>query len=237
MTLPAPDPAPVPGRAGWTLRDVLQVLFFLLVVRPFLMLLVGLRVVGHRHLPPADPFILIANHSSHLDAVSLLALFPVRRLRRIRPVAAADYFERTRLVSAVSRTLFNILPIARRDITAANDPRPQMLAALERGESLVLFPEGTRGSGDGIARFKGGIAWLAQRAPQVPIVPVLLVNLGRCLPKGEVIPVPLFAEARVGPPLHPGGSVDEILATLEGALAALRDEGAPGRAGELTADG
>lgn len=216
MTTPAPAPAP-----GWTLRQIVQVVCHLLVLRPLLLFLVGLRLQGREHLPRTDPFILIANHSSHLDAVSLLSLFPLHRLRRIRPVAAADYFERTALVSVLSRTLFNILPIARHDVSADNDPRPLMLAALERGESLILFPEGTRGSGPGIGRFKSGVAWLAQHAPEIPIVPVLLVNLGRSLPKGELIPVPMFAEVRVGAPRRPRGTVDEILAELEGAVRKL----------------
>lgn len=211
-------PIPVPV---WTLGHLTQALAHLLVLRPLLLFLVGLRVCGREHLPSADPFILIANHSSHLDAVSLLSLFPLARLRRIRPVAAADYFGRTAAISAVTRTLFNILPIARHDITADNDPRPQMLAALERGESLILFPEGTRGSGHELGRFKSGVAWLAQHAPDVPISPALLVNLGRSLPKGELIPVPMFAEIRIGPPRHPSGSVEEILAELEGAVREL----------------
>jgi 1-acyl-sn-glycerol-3-phosphate acyltransferase len=224
MTLPNPDPGPVPASSPWTLRDLLQVAFFLLLVRPFLMLFVGLRVWGREHLPARDPFVLIANHSSHLDAATLLSLFPLRRLRRIRPVAAADYFERTRAVSVLTRTLFNILPIARRDITADNDPRPRMLEALERGESLILFPEGTRGSGQEVGRFKSGVAWLALHAPDVPIVPARLLNLGRCLPKGEIIPVPMFAEVRLGPPRHPRGSAEEILSELEGAVRELGPE-------------
>jgi len=211
-----PDPVP-----GWTLRQVIQILAHLLVLRPLLLFLVGLRVVGREHLPQTDPFILVANHSSHLDAVSLLSLFPLRRLRRLRPVAAADYFGRTAAIAAVTRTLFNILPIARRGITADTDPRPRMLEALERGESLILFPEGTRGSGQGLGRFKSGVAWLAQHAPEVPIVPARLVNLGRSLPKGELIPVPMFAEIRLGPPRHPSGSTEEILAELEAAVREL----------------
>ncbi len=216
---------------GVTLRDAIQALFFLAIVRPFLMLFVGLRVRDSQHLPAADPFILIANHSSHLDAVSLLSLFPLRRLRRIRPVAAADYFERNRVVATLSRTLFNILPIARRDITADNDPRPRMLEALRRGESLILFPEGTRGSGQGLGHFKSGVAWLAEQAPDVPVVPALLVNLGRCLPKGELIPVPFFAEVRLGPPRRPRGTQAEILAELENAVRSLTDRESPAAPG------
>src|SRR5262245_66539409 len=79
-----------------TLRSILQMLFFALAVRPFLVLFIGLRVRGREHIPGSGPFILVANHSSHLDTISLLSLFPLTRLRGIRPVAAADYFERNR---------------------------------------------------------------------------------------------------------------------------------------------
>src|ERR1044072_5331391 len=112
-----------------TARDFWQMICFALVLRPFMPLFIGLRVRGREHLPKTDPFILVANHSSHLDTVSLLSLFPISRLRRLRPVAAADYFERNKMVSALSKTFFNILPIARKGITRNTSPLPQMEAA------------------------------------------------------------------------------------------------------------
>src|SRR5256885_6899681 len=134
------------------LQEILQRMFFALAIRPFLAVFVGLRVRGREHLPEADPFILVANHSSHLDATSLLSLFSGSRLCRIRPVAAADYFERNRAIGWLTRTFFNTLPIVRKDLTPETDPRPRMLEALAAGQSLILFPEGTRGSGDAIGR-------------------------------------------------------------------------------------
>lgn len=205
------------------MQDLLQRAFFALVVRPFLVIFTGLRVHGREHIPDADPFILIANHSSHLDGVSLLALFPVSRLRRIRPVAAADYFERNPLVGWLSRTFFNILPIARRDITAENDPRARMLGTLERGHSLVLFPEGTRGAGDEMGRFRSGVVFLIQSLPSVPVVPVFLENMGRSLPKGEFLPVPFFCAIRIGAPLHLTGSQEEILQALQDSVRGLEE--------------
>ncbi len=163
-----------------------QRLFFALGVKPFLVLFIGLRVSGREHLPASDPFILVANHSSHLDTASLLALFPAARLRSIRPVAAADYFERTRFRAWVSRTFFNILPIARGRLTPETNPLPKMLAALEAGESLIVFPEGTRGGGDEVGHFKSGIAHLVERAPQVPVVPAYLRNMGARAAEGGV---------------------------------------------------
>lgn len=208
----------------------LQSAFFLLFLRPFFILFIGLRVRGRDHLPARDPFILIANHSSHLDAASLLALFPLSRLHRIRPVAAKDYFERNAAVAWLSHTLFNILPIARKDISSESDPIAEMGRALERGESLILFPEGTRGSGPDPAPFHSGIARLLEGAPEVRVVPAYLANLGRSLPKGEFLPVPFFCEVRIGPSLKPTGSRAEVLAQLQDAVVALMDKD-PGACG------
>jgi len=200
-----------------------QVLFAVLFLRPFLTLFIGLKVRGREHLPGDDPFILIANHSSHLDTAALLSLFPVGRLRRIRPCAAADYFERTPTISLLSRTLFNVLPIRRSGGEGEDHPIQRMREALERGDSLLLFPEGTRGRGPEMAPFKSGVAWLAQQLPEVPIVPALLTNMGRALPKGEFLPVPFFCEVRIGPPLRPRGTREEILASVRAAVESLRD--------------
>jgi 1-acyl-sn-glycerol-3-phosphate acyltransferase len=204
-------------------RDFAQMVFFTLVLRPFLALFLGLRVRGREHLPKNDPFILIANHSSHLDTASLLNLFPIRRLPRIRPVAAADYFERNRFVSAMSRTCFNILPISRKRITSETNPLPRMEATLRAGQSIIIFPEGTRGGGGEVAPFHSGAAHLIERCPDIPVVPAYLVNMGRSLPKGEWLPVPFFCEVRLGEPRTFHGNCREITASLETAVKELRD--------------
>jgi 1-acyl-sn-glycerol-3-phosphate acyltransferase len=206
-------------------RDLVQVLFFALLVRPFMALFIGLRVRGREHLATPDPFILVANHSSHLDTLSLLSLFPLGRLRRLRPCAAADYFDRTPLIALLSRTFFNVLPIERVHIRPEEHPIQRMREALERGESLLLFPEGTRGQGGDLGPFKPGIAYLAEQLPRIPVVPAYLENMGRALPKGELLPVPFFCEARIGPPRHLSGDRDAMLAALRGALETLRDAG------------
>jgi len=198
-------------------------IFFALLIRPFLALFIGLRVRGRENLPESGPFILIANHSSHLDTVSLLSLFPLNRLRVIRPVAAADYFERNRIISVLTKTLFNILPIARKRITAENNPIRQMCAALEAGDSLIIFPEGTRGSGEELGEFRSGVAHLLEKMPEVCVVPAYLINMGRSLPKGEFIPVPFFCEIHLGMPLKIRGSRREITASLEAAVRKLKD--------------
>lgn len=207
-----------------TVRNVVQMVFFALAIKPFMALFIGLRVRGREHLNAAAPFLLIANHSSHLDTLSLLSLFPLNRLRRIRPVAAADYFERNVFVSRMTRTLFNILPIARKNITAENNPLRLMREAIEAGDSLLIFPEGTRGSGSELGEFRSGVAHLIEKVPSLPVVPAYLVNMGRSLPKGEFIPVPFFCEIRLGAPRILTGTRREITGALEAAVRELAEE-------------
>lgn len=205
------------------MRALLQILFFALFVKPFLRLFIGVRVVGREHLPAEAPFLLIANHSSHLDTVALLDLFPLVRLRRIRPVAAADYFERNAAVSWLSHTFFNILPIARKGFTKEHNPVQLMGAALEAGQCLVLFPEGTRSMTGEVGEFHVGVAAVLENVPELQVHPVYLRNLGRSLPKGEFLPVPFFCEVRLGPPLRPAGDRREVADALRAAVLALRD--------------
>ncbi|MGA9769551.1 MAG: lysophospholipid acyltransferase family protein [Blastocatellia bacterium] len=206
-----------------TARDIAQMILFALLVRPFMALFIGLRVRGREHLPRSGRFILIANHSSHLDTASLLSLFKITELRRVRPVAAADYFERNIFISILTKTVFNILPIARKDIKSENNPLRCMQAALEAGQSLIIFPEGTRGTGSDLGPFRSGVAHLIEKMPAVPVVPAYLVNMGRSLPKGEFIPVPFFCEARIGPPLIISGNRQDIIRSLETAVRELKE--------------
>jgi 1-acyl-sn-glycerol-3-phosphate acyltransferase len=207
-----------------SLGNVIQMIVFALAIKPFMALFIGLRVRGREHLARSEPFVLIANHSSHLDTISLLSLFPLSRLRRIRPVAAADYFERNRFVSLFTKTLFNILPIARKNITTENNPLRRMREAIEAGDSLLIFPEGTRGSGGQMGEFRTGVAHLIEKMPAVLVVPAYLINMGRSLPKGEFIPVPFFCEIRIGAPRTLQGSRQEITRALEAAVRDLSPE-------------
>ncbi len=198
-----------------TMRDVIQAAFFAVVVRPIMKLIVGIRVHGREDLP-AGQFILVANHASHLDTLTLLSLFPIRDLVRIRPVAAADYWARNPLIYGVARLFFNILPIPRRGITRGNNPLEIMARALEEGYSLLIFPEGTRDYGEELGPFRPGVAHLLRRFPRIPCIPVFLKNTGRILPKGQFLPVPLFVDVVIGKPIIFRGDaqVEDILRLL-----------------------
>lgn len=176
---------------------------------------------------PCDPqrTVYYANHNSHGDFMLVWVSLPGPWRRRVRPVAGADYWNRGRLRSFVLRRVFNGLLIDRR----GHDPQAaiaQMREALERGEALIVFPEGTRNSDDDVALqpFKGGIYHLASADGAVAFVPVWLENINRVLPKGRVIPVPLLCQVIIGAPITPGPGEDKrtFLQRSREALLALR---------------
>ncbi len=201
----------------------LRICFFVLVIKPLLGFIMGVNVYGRQYLPRDQQFILIANHNSHLDTAALLNLFPLQQLVRIRPVAAEDYFNANPLLACVSRIGFNILPIPRTAISKTNNPIQRMGEALAAGDSLILYPEGSRGKPEEMAQFQTGIAHLIQKHPQIPVIPVYMKGMGRSLPKGEFILVPFFADLVIGEPLYLSGNKAEMTLALEQAILALRN--------------
>lgn len=152
----------------------------------------GVRLLPAERLP-RGPCVFFANHSSHLDFVAIWAALPPEIRRLTRPVAGRDYWEKTRLHRWLALRVFNALLIERQHVTLATNPLQPMLSALDAGQSLIVFPEGTR-SGDGaLHEFRPGLYHIARSRPRAPLVPVYLANLNRILPKGDFLPVPLIA--------------------------------------------
>lgn len=144
-----------------------------------------------------------ANHGSHLDTVTLWAALPPALRRRTRPVAARDYWGGG-LRAWVARHVLNAVLIDRQREDPDQDPLQPLHEALQQGDSLILFPEGTRTQGEELGRFKSGLYRLALAHPQVQPVAVYLDNARRSLPKGSLLPVPLICTARFGPVIAPG---------------------------------
>jgi 1-acyl-sn-glycerol-3-phosphate acyltransferase len=163
-------------------------------------LMVGGQGVWIGCAPSERQRIYFANHSSHLDTILVWAAMPPHLRRRVRPVAAADYWGKGRLQRRISLGVLNAVLIDRQ--TRSSDPLEPLKAALAAGDSLILFPEGTRGTGELPSPFKPGLYHLAKAFPEVELVPVFLDNLRRALPKGSLLPVPLSCVARFGCPMQ-----------------------------------
>lgn len=182
-------------------------------------LITGARPIGSPSGLPSQA-VFFANHSSHLDFVTIWALLPGRIRDRVRPVAAGDYWG-TGLRRRIAVGIFNAHLVDRSGSARPGSQIESMLEVLDAGDSLIIFPEGTRGR-DEIAPFHGGLHRLARERPAVPIVPVALGNLGRILPKGGIVPVPHLATAAFLDPiaLETGESRDDFLARARELLAA-----------------
>jgi 1-acyl-sn-glycerol-3-phosphate acyltransferase len=148
----------------------------------------------------AGPAIYFANHSSHGDFVLIWTVLAPQIRRQTRPVAGADYWTQGRIRSWVATHVFDAVLIERGKLDRTSDPTAPVLAALDAGQSVIIFPEGTRNQTDQpLLPFKSGLYRLAVARPHIPLVPVWIDNLGRVMPKGEFLPIPLLCSVTFGP--------------------------------------
>lgn len=149
---------------------------------------------------PAGQCIFFANHTSHLDTTGLLSALPPKMRNITRPVAGADYWGKTALRRYIATKLLNVVLIDR--AKGGIDALTPLAEALDQGDSLILFPEGTRLQSELPGPFKSGLYHLTKERPALPLVPVYQQNLYRALPKGAPIPLPLLCRAHFGKPLY-----------------------------------
>lgn len=185
----------------------------------------GLWVGGAPAATPARPRVYFANHASHGDFVLLWTTLPPALRRCTRPVAGRDYWAASALRRFVGVDVFDALLIDRVPQPGGPSPVDEMAAVLRAGRSLMLFPEGTRNTGDApLLPFRSGLYHLARQCPDVDLVPVWIDNIRRVIPKGQWLPVPMICSVSFGAPL-PGPAGDDKAAFLrraEQAVLALR---------------
>ncbi len=178
--------------------------------------------------PSPGQRVYFANHTSNGDFVLIWTVLPLALRNRTRPVAALDYWLKTPLRSFIGRDVFNAVLIDRRPDQRTEDPVSQMVAALDEGSSLILFPEGQRNAGEAtLLPFKSGLYHLARQRPNVDLVPVWISNLNHVMPKGQIIPVPLICTLSFGAPLRldANETKEDFLARAADSLLALTNGG------------
>ena len=176
---------------------VLRFLFYLIMAKAFIHLLIGVNVRNRFNLPKHGPAILAANHNSHMDTLLLIALFPFMRMLNVRPVAAVDYWMRNPILSWFSQKVVGIVPVERVS-NKGDDPLVNCYQALDEGSILIFFPEGSRGEPGELGNFKAGIARIAEQRPRVPVIPIYIRDTDKAFPRGVFLPVPVICTVIVG---------------------------------------
>jgi len=159
-----------------------------LAIRAWLRVYHRMEVIGGEHLPAEGSYVLVANHTSHLDALSLLSVLPLRKVHRAFPVAAADYFFTSIPRLAMATVIMNALPFDRRAHFRQSLTLCQEVLA-NPGNILILFPEGTRSTSGKIGEFKPGIGLLLA-GTSVPVLPCYTSGAFNAWPKGRMLPRP-----------------------------------------------
>lgn len=172
---------------------------------------------------PGGQCVYFANHTSHLDTMCLLSALPGPLRDRTRPVAGADYWDATATRRHIARNLLNVVLIDR--ASGGADALLPLERALDAGDSLIVFPEGTRLQADLPGPFKSGLYHLTKHRPNLALIPVYQQNLHRALPKGAPLPLPLLCRSHFGEPIfnNQGEDKESFLQRAHAAVCALAD--------------
>jgi 1-acyl-sn-glycerol-3-phosphate acyltransferase len=188
--------------SGWKLRRRLAAWFMVLVARA----ITRKSVRFLERIDDARQRIFFANHSSHLDFILIWSSLPRHVRERTRPVAGRDYWERSRFRRYYVQRVFDAVLIDRALLAARNgsarEAVEQMVEGLGSEYSLILFPEGTRGSGESIGQFRSGLYYLSRERPDVELVPVRINGAHNVLPKGRHLPRPQESDVTFGPSMR-----------------------------------
>jgi len=186
-----------------------------------------LNISGAENFPLDRSFVIVANHTSHLDALCLLSSLPLKRVHSAFPAAAADYFFSSLPRAFLSSILMNGLPFDRQGGAGESLMLCRQLLSGRRNV-LILFPEGTRSLTGETQRFRAGVAHLVGGS-KIPVVPCYLAGAFSAWPKGQWFPKPHALELRVGTPrtfeaveVGRPGAVRRICRELQEAVEALR---------------
>ena len=209
-------------------KKFLKFIFFLCIIKPYIYLVLGVNVSGAENLPKVSkgPAIIVANHNSHVDTLLLMSLFSTSQILKIHPVAAADYFCNTKLKSFIFKTLLGLIPLQRKfGKTTKEELFKEINEVLRAGETIIIYPEGTRGEDNTIKEFKSGVAHIAAMNPEVPVVPFYINGPDRILPKGAFLWVPFIADVYVAEGIKYDGTPTKVFTQrIESVVTTLKEE-------------
>ncbi len=180
------------------MKRVIKILFFAFIVKPIVFVILGLNIRGRENLPLKGGAVIAPNHNSHLDTLVIMSLYPLSMIDKIRPVAAADYFMRNKFISWISTYCIGIIPLDRTGASSQEELFKKPHEALDNGDILILFPEGSRGKPEQMTRLKKGLFYLLKDKKDIPITPIAMQGLGNSLPKGEALFVPFNCQVFIG---------------------------------------
>ena len=208
--------------------NFLKYLLFVVFIKPFIYLVFGINVSGVDNLPKVSKgaSIIVANHNSHFDTLILMCLFSGSQILKIHPVVAADYFCNTKLKTFIFTKLLGIIPLSRTVHKASKEELfKDINEPLKAGETIIIYPEGTRGENSELTKFKTGVAHIAKMNPDIPVIPCYINGPDRILPKGSLMWVPFIADVYVGEPiLYDNTSTKEFTTRIQTAVQKLKEE-------------
>lgn len=208
------------------MQKLILQLIYSVFVRWFLKLIVGVKFDDSKFLLSENQFIIVANHNSHLDTMSLMASVPRKLIHKLKPVAAQDHFGKTKLQEKLSNFFINslLIPRKRDKQNPENDPIYRMINELDNGFSLILFPEGTRGEPEKEQSLKPGIGLVLSQRPDIKYVPAYMTGMGKAMPKGDNLIIPFNSTLTYGQPTKiKTTNINDILKQIESDFKELKN--------------
>ena len=193
---------------------ILKIIFFAIIIKPVVLIILGLNIRGKNNLPLQGPAILAGNHNSHLDTMVLMSLYPLSIIHKVRPVAAADYFLANRFIAWFSLNILGIIPLVRGGRMSKQELFKDCHAALDNGDILIIFPEGSRGEPEELSKLKKGVYHLIKDRTDTTLTPVMMHGLGLSLPRGEALLVPFNCDVIIAEPFDNFSSADDFVNKL-----------------------
>ena len=204
------------------MKKIILIIIYSVFFRNFLKIFIGLSYINNKSLKNKKQFILIANHNSHMDTMAIMSAIPSKYIHKVHPIAAVDFFGGSTVKKLLMRYLVNATLIKRDRNDPNNDPIDSMDKMVKKSRSLILYPEGSRGTAGVMTNFKKGLAYLIQRNQDVNVIPVYLENIYKTLPKGKKLILPYNCSIRFGDPIKfESYELEDILTTSEKALKKL----------------